>query len=408
MIQEATIKQSTGRIHSMDAVRAIAMLLGIVLHASISYKLTPSPPWPADDSVHSIFYNYLYLFIHSFRMQLFFLVAGFFARFLYLKIGKKAFVRHRIDRIVKPFIICLIVIAPLSMLPFFYYQYALLHPGLPFFQSLIPVMHFMLKWNGMIHLWFLYFLIIFYIVMLVMLWVNQYISISRLINRLCKKILVFPKASTLFFLFFPIFLMTCLFHRLPIEPYTGFKPDLPLLIYYSFFFYLGYFIHRLYVNNLSAITRFPIMYLLIGLAVTPLIGHWDLLQATDKSLRLFLGIRILFSIQTVTLVFGFLGIFIKYLNTENYTIRYISDASYWMYLVHVPLIVWAQIWLVDSVVPPFLRFWLVNIVGIFIPLITYALFVRHTFIGKTLNGPRRRRNKNKKVSSPIHQQLMKA
>lgn len=382
----------------MDAVRAIAMLLGIVLHAAIPYKFTPSSPWPVDNAVHSIYYNYLYLFIHSFRMQLFFVVAGFFARFLYLKIGRKAFIRHRFRRIVRPFIICLISIAPLSMLPFFYYQHALQYRQLTFSQNLKSVAHYIVQWNGMVHLWFLYYLIIFYIMMLMMQTLSTRLKVIYPIPALFKKLLIFPKAITLFILLIPVFLMTCLFQNLPLEPYTGFKPDLPLLTYYGFFFTIGYFVQSFYMNRLEVFTKKSVLYFIIGITLTPLVGQLDLLQSSYSSLGLFLTIRILFSIQTISLVFGFLGAFIKYLNTENYSLRYISDASYWMYLVHMPIVVWVEIWLIGSPVAPIFRFWIVTLAGIVVPLVTYALFVRYTFIGKALNGPRFKRNQQKKIS----------
>ena len=44
------------RLHSMDALRAIAMLLGIVLHAIIPYRTVIQDTWPSDDSFHSFFF----------------------------------------------------------------------------------------------------------------------------------------------------------------------------------------------------------------------------------------------------------------------------------------------------------------------------------------------------------------
>ena len=68
---------SDARIHGIDALRGIAMLLGIVLHATIAYRVVPFPTWPKDPQ-HSLWaYDFLYFVIHSFRMPMFFLIAVF-------------------------------------------------------------------------------------------------------------------------------------------------------------------------------------------------------------------------------------------------------------------------------------------------------------------------------------------
>lgn len=394
-----TPKPSTIRLHSMDAVRAIAMLLGIVLHASIAYKLSPRTSWPTDDAIHSLSYNYLYSLIHAFRMQLFFLVAGFFTRFLYLKIGKHNFIKHRLKRIALPFLFGLIIIAPITMLPFIYYQYWLSNPQAHFLTSLPEIVKYIVRWNGMADLWFLYYLLIYYTLTLSLLsikYINKFIKKSA--NWLAQNVLNFPKKSSFLLIISCIIIILFLFKELPIRSYTGITPNIPLIIYYGLFYYLGYFIHHYYLNKLQLFSKNIILYIVLGISITPLLDHLYQIQSPKESTILYLSVRILFAFQTVLLVFGFLGAALKYLNTENHAFRYISDASYWMYLVHLPLVAGTQLWLIGSPVPPQLRFWIVNLIGIGIPLITYALFIRYTVIGTILNGPRKRRSPQNKVS----------
>ena len=108
------------RLHGIDALRAIAMILGIFLHATIAYKVDTLPTWPHDDVFTNKAFDFVYLLIHSFRMPLFFLIAGFFCRFLLLKIGEKEFIRHRWKRIVIPFGLSLICILPFTIYPFLF------------------------------------------------------------------------------------------------------------------------------------------------------------------------------------------------------------------------------------------------------------------------------------------------
>ena len=69
---------SAVRYHSLDAFRAFAMLLGIILHAAWLFMPEAAGSPTTDVAAHK-FFSYLVYAIHAFRMQAFFLVAGFFA-----------------------------------------------------------------------------------------------------------------------------------------------------------------------------------------------------------------------------------------------------------------------------------------------------------------------------------------
>ncbi|MBT3636636.1 MAG: acyltransferase family protein, partial [Opitutae bacterium] len=76
------------RYHDLDALRAFAMLLGIVLHGMLSFwSLVPEEIWPAQDVNQSINYGVPFLFIHGFRMSLFFFVSGFFTMMMWQRRG---------------------------------------------------------------------------------------------------------------------------------------------------------------------------------------------------------------------------------------------------------------------------------------------------------------------------------
>jgi glucans biosynthesis protein C len=80
------------RYHALDALRAAMMLLGLVLHAAISYIETPMPSlWPYSDPQRSLAFDLTVFFIHVFRMPVFFVVAGFFAAFVYHRDGAARF-----------------------------------------------------------------------------------------------------------------------------------------------------------------------------------------------------------------------------------------------------------------------------------------------------------------------------
>ena len=80
------------RLHYMDSLRATAMFLGLVLHAGVVFAQWPIDPLRSHDEP-SVFLHYIMEIIHVFRMELFFLVAGFFSVLL---VQKTICYRHRI------------------------------------------------------------------------------------------------------------------------------------------------------------------------------------------------------------------------------------------------------------------------------------------------------------------------
>jgi glucans biosynthesis protein C len=71
-------------------------------------------------------------------------------------------------------------------------------------------------------------------------------------------------------------------------------------------------------------------------------------------------------------------------------VSYLSDASYWCYLVHLPLTVALQIGVAELPWPGLLKYAIIMTGTIAACLGSYHAFVRTTFIGATLHGPRER------------------
>lgn len=99
------------RYHDLDALRAYAMLLGILLHGLLSFL--PVPIWPVQDIDQSEFYYIPLMFIHGFRMSLFFFISGFFTMMMWQKRGTLSLLRHRTKRIILPFLIFGALLFPL-------------------------------------------------------------------------------------------------------------------------------------------------------------------------------------------------------------------------------------------------------------------------------------------------------
>jgi len=86
------------------------MFLGVVLHASMAY--IPNVSWGSHDPAAADWVGLILLGIHGFRMQLFFLISGFFTLMLLQRRGVQAIIKHRFLRILIPCLIGVITVLP--------------------------------------------------------------------------------------------------------------------------------------------------------------------------------------------------------------------------------------------------------------------------------------------------------
>ena len=170
------------RLHSLDALRASAMLLGIVLHIAWFY-VPVAMGAPVVDRLTSTFLWYGFHAIHVFRMQAFFLVAGFFGHLVLDRRGTGTFIRQRLVRIGVPFVIGWFLCWPLMTWCYIWAgtRYGGIitdtSPGwIMLFVFLVPVL-FKAFFN-LTHLWFLYTLLWLYAATLL---IN--LVITRVVDR---------------------------------------------------------------------------------------------------------------------------------------------------------------------------------------------------------------------------------
>jgi surface polysaccharide O-acyltransferase-like enzyme len=97
------------RRSDLDALRAVAMLLGIVLHATLSFF--PSF-WSVTDREQSQGFATVFSAIHGFRMPLFFVMSGFFSAMLLNRRGRGSLIKHRFFRVFLPLLLGMFTVVP--------------------------------------------------------------------------------------------------------------------------------------------------------------------------------------------------------------------------------------------------------------------------------------------------------
>jgi len=310
-------------------------------------------------------------------MPLFYVIAGFFSRLVLQKSGTLNFIKKRWERIGVPFIVSIFTILPFSIFPFLFNYHRELHPG-NLEITLQESLRSLISWNGLAHLWFLYYLLIYYVFIII----TRKWSLLQIVSK---------RISHTLFLFLMIFfswVILLMEQELYIQVDTGFLPEIRYILYYLLFFISGYFIHsRPLLFEQMKTKAFLLLIISVGLFL--FLFYVEIFQSSwyVSGWMRFL-IKLLTAIQVVLLIAGIIGFFLRVYSAENAIWKYISDASYWMYLIHLGIVAGMQVFLSYSSFPGLLRFPLILIVTLFLSLITYHFFVRYTFIGKHLHGVR--------------------
>ena len=377
------------RYHSFDSLRASMMLLGLVLHTAINYITFPTgDTWPYKDAQTNVAFDILVAFIHAFRMPTFFVIAGFFAAFQYDTRGASSLFHNRLKRIGLPLVCGWLVLFPMVIASAIFAQTRTSMP----FEAKPEDMTLTALFDHLMHLWFLYDLLIFYGVALLSMPLIQRIP-QAVRNRVSALFQDLASKAWGPLLFSVVTLLTLY----PMETGTldgsdSFFPPLRILFAYGVFFTFGWLLYNqrtiLDTFNRRAWLSFTTGVIFFGLYLVFAGMAYEAYTAGNPSLPLYLAMMSALAVAMWFLVYGFIGLFLRYLEKPLPLGRYLSDASYWMYLAHLPITMLLPASLAYVGLPAFAKFSLVLSVTTAITLVTYHYWVRSTFIGETLNGRR--------------------
>ena len=245
----------------------------------------------------------------------------------------------------------------------------------------------------LIHLWFLYYLLMLYGIALIVRWVfvRWFDSNANLRKKLDVCVLKLVESQFgVVWLSLPIGLVIYWMNNdLGLRtPEVGFRPDLLSVLAYGIMFALGWLLHR-QTRLLSILRQRFVQYLIAGSLLT-LGPFYIMITGSHDGLAARTVHAALCSLAMVLLTFGFTGLFLRYCSGYRPTVRYLSDASYWLYIVHLPLVGALQVALSQLPWHWSLKFILILLVSVPLLLLSYQYLVRYTWIGRLLNGPRRR------------------
>jgi glucans biosynthesis protein C len=388
------------RYHALDSLRATMMLLGIWLHTVAGYSHNGG--WPYKDAHPTDVYDWTLGTIHVFRMPVFFLMAGFFAALLWER-GRIRYVENRLRRIVAPFTLFWCAMFPVVLwLAAFSLNWNhsdgarrathyLLHGG--FWGQLQPL-----------HLWFLEYLVFLYVIGYAVVAFAEFACRNAQAAALCFRLNGIYRAAVKSPWRTLIFAVpsgaTLLLMRGPyLEDPPGFYPVSRIIIAYIVPFSFGWLLFR----NRDLLDSFKRRAWACVAAATALAAFWitfmDPIERHPENWPWIVPLHCYANGVFLWLVaFGLTGLFLRYLSHESPLGRYLSDGSYWMYLMHMLVVMGYQMALAPLAWPAAVKVPIVVALSFPTLVMSYDLLVRSTWIGALLNGRRyerryfRRRN----------------
>jgi glucans biosynthesis protein C len=386
------------RLHALDAIRGFALLLGLLVHGSMSFwPGLVEYGFPISDTSKSMTLTVMFYVLHMFRMTVFFLIAGFFAHLSLHRKGSRAFLKDRMKRIALPmgvaWMASLILIVPVTLWAaskLYGAQYLdIMQAG----QDSAPPSPILM------HFWFLYYLLWFYFIA---------VACSKLLSKLdAKEQLMNAVTSFVYFLCksrLLVLLTTAIstwvfFLRedwvfwagIP-TPTEAVWNEAPAFFIYGLAFFVGWVFDRKRECFVILKNHWQ-QYLGLALVMTIFSTIWLEQQpfvisvAIDSDKLLF---AFCYSLASWCWILGLVGAGMKFFDKENATRRYVADASYWVYIAHIPVLFFLQTAFMEVPLHWAIKFPLILAIATPILFWTYDKWVRYTFIGNVLNGPRQR------------------
>jgi ABC-type multidrug transport system ATPase subunit/peptidoglycan/LPS O-acetylase OafA/YrhL len=378
------------RLHSLDAVRGFALLIGVAFHAALSFMPNwPPGIWAMNDNSPSQFLSDAAFVTHIWRMSLFFFIAGFFARLLHQKLGTAGFWANRGLRIGVPLVAAWVVVFPMIAAVWTIGITKVLGTA-PAAPPAGPPGAFPLT-----HLWFLYQLLMTYaLVLAVRALIARFDPAQRLRCFVSASLTSAIRTGAAAFTFgiplaVALFAIPMWFYWAGIPtPDQSLIPQVPATVGFGTAFAIGWLVHRAAATALPAIEKRWPVHLALAVAVTAVlmvVMHRHPLAESGFTRNAY---AYLFGVAVWSWVFGLTGAALRYLSNYSPVRRYVADASYWVYIMHLPVVAAVQVWVGRWPLHWSLKYPFILVVSFAVLFASYHWLVRPTFVGALLNGRR--------------------
>jgi glucan biosynthesis protein C len=374
------------RLHALDNLRAMVMWLGIVLHVSVNH-LTVWSGLPWRDATTTPLADLLVVFIHSFRMPVFFVLSGYLAAMMLDTRGLAAWVRNRARRLALPFVVFWpVLLVAMSALIMAYVH--LRHDGtIGLDAGLMPGPKGL--FNTM-HMWFLYTLIWLTALAAALCAVQARLPAS--VGSAWRRGWAAVVASWwgVLLLALPLAVVAGHYRNGMLPPDSSFLPNPMHLLYHGLYFAIGWALYRQRDFLLPRWSRSGWRYALGGAVafIVSLVLLRAAAQGGHPVAPFQAAIAYVYAVAGICWSIALIGLFLRYLPRQNRAMRYLADSAYWVFLVHMLGTIGFGVLLYHAPMGALARMGINIVATTAVCLLSYHWLVRRTWVGVLLNGKR--------------------
>ena len=376
------------RLYALDNLRAVMMWLGVVLHAAVIYMVAPSPlPW--HDNQSSEMADILVALIHSFRMPVFFILAGFFVTMLVQRRGVRGMLKNRLMRLGLPFVLLWPVIFMACVVLALLFVHRMVRGTWGLDVSLIPPRDDAPKWNTM-HLWFLWMLVWFCLFTAALAPLAQAVPpalrawLASAFERLAGSAWGFAVLAV------PLALLGASYKDGMVMASGAFVPPLAEWLHNGLFYVFGLAMYGQRERLLALYQRRWLAYACAGLlcfvAALTLVGLKRDHGVLIPSFTFWFSLA--YNACTWLWSFALVGLFLRYVSRASPALSYLAQSSYWVYVIHMPATIGFGALLYGSALPALVKMALNIVATTAVALLSYHFLVRSTPLSSLLNGRR--------------------
>lgn len=369
------------RYHTIDHLRATMILIVMFGHALLPYITIPRA---FNDPQEHVAFDVIAIFLYSFAMPVFFVTAGFSTALIYYRKGGRGLARSRFYRIFLPLLAAYVVLAPLTQGA---YAFARSVSRSGSIQAGIDqlLLWEWVAWNRAYHLWFLIALLVYSAFA---------VGLRSVLRRLGVTGHIVAASRALFASRWRSVLLTLLVALGMVPAYVIYGYDAntwPMQLALFTFFALGWLLY-LHRDLLPVFGESPWRPVVIAVVVLPL-AVWStrirLLMPDEADAVVGALAGFTNAMLAAFMAFGLLGIYQAWLDRASTIAGYVSDASYWIFLIHFPFVIAVGGALSVTSLPAVIKYLLT--VAVVVPLVwsTYHFGVRSTALGRMLKGNKR-------------------
>jgi len=385
MANMAALPVQSQRLHGLDAMRLLLMLLGIPYHAALIYNVDPG--WIIHSAHTSSALTNVSIVLHSFRLGAFFILAGFFASIVEVRQGSNVWLKAKMIQLGVPLLVCAVLLTPpqifIAALAIQDQPLQHLHDALD--AVLVVASHPSKLW--VLHLWFLIDLLLICAAFGLCGRAMASRPVERWLDSAERFAVRHPAAmlAALLAVFMAMTLGIQLFHMaLHVHEVTLLSGLIQVqsTLYYGAFFLLGVALQRRR-GLLNWFQSFDAPNLVIAI-VAPMLC---IVAARSPSHLAQTSLMFLQSISAICVARVLFWAAMRFMQQPNRRIKRGADAAFTVYLIHHPIVAALGFLCLWMQVPPLLAWIGIVVVATVLSLGFHDLLVaRSNVLGFLLNG----------------------